>query len=94
MTTEETTVWQLRCDSCQELLEDADYGSHLVAESVDRIREIAADQEWSRDGDDDLCPACACARLGHVRHVSASGAWCSRCNAPLFDTVKPKAAYL
>lgn len=99
MTAQEQTVWVLNCDGCNEKLTDLDYGSELVAEDVDRIREIAEDSGWSRNGDDDLCATCTCARAGHDRRISASGtyAYCGRCSETLLGAVtiaEPKAAYL
>lgn len=99
MTAQQVTVWELRCDNCNELLEDAEYGGSVVAESVERIREIGENWEWTQqDGETDLCPTCTCARLGHVRRVAASGAYvyCERCDETLLDSVtaEPKAEYL
>ena len=98
MSVQQVSVWELRCDGCNELLDDQEYGSTMVAESVERIREIGEDQEWSRDGDNDLCPTCTCARVGHNRRISASGAYayCDRCSETLLHaaTIDPKAAYL
>lgn len=99
MSAEQQTVWVLVCDGCNEKLTDADYEGEIVAEDVERIREIAEDSGWSRSDDDDLCPTCTCARAGHERRVSASGtyAYCDRCSETLLDSVTtadPKAAYL
>ncbi|MCK0174775.1 hypothetical protein [Mycolicibacterium sp. F2034L] len=97
MSAQQVTVWELRCDGCNELLDDPEYGSTMVAESVDRIREIGAGQEWSQDGDTDLCPSCTCARVGHDRQPSITGSfvYCGRCSETLLTaTAEPKAAFL
>ena len=96
MTAQQETVWELRCDGCNELLDDVEYGSTVVAESVERIREVGEDRGWSNDGDRDLCASCTCERDGHVRPLSANGgyAFCSRCDETLLETVEPKAEFL
>lgn len=98
MTAHQQTVYSLSCDGCNEDLVDAEYGSQLVDNDPERIRRVADDMEWSRDGDNDLCPTCTCARDGHERRVSENGtyAYCARCDTTLLEaqTAEPKAAYL
>lgn len=97
MTAQQATVWELRCDGCTELLEDDEYGGSMVAESFERIREVAEGQDWTQDGDTDLCPACTCARSGHRQKISGGGfVYCDRCDETLLDsiTVEPKPAFL
>ena len=96
MTAQQATVWELRCDVCDAVAEDEEYGSTLVADSAERIREIGESQQWSREGDSDFCPSCTCVRVGHDRAVSGSGAfaYCLRCSETLIEDAQPKAAYL
>lgn len=86
MSVQQATVWELRCDDCNELLEDLEYGAAMVAESVERIREIGEGQEWSQDGDVDLCPSCTCKQIGHKPELTRRGnAYCGRCSEDLPD---------
>lgn len=98
MSAQELTVFKLSCDGCDEQLVDSEYGNGLVEETVEQIRDVAESYEWSRDGDDDLCPSCTCARYDHQRRVAANGAYayCARCDETLLDavTTEPKAAFL
>jgi ribosomal protein S27E len=95
---QQVTLWQLHCDECGDKLADPEYGSDYVDDNPERLREIAEDANWSRDGDNDLCPTCTCAHDGHERRSAANGTYvyCERCDTTLLEaqTAEPKAAYL
>jgi len=79
-------VWALECDDCGRRLRSVDARGlrSLVTASASRIRGVASEEDWTRlDGDEDLCPTCTCASVGHDRRSNGVVTYCGRCSETL-----------